>query len=97
MAIDGLMEKLERAAGVAARATKKIEERADALLAREGNIAKRTDEVFAPHEQVLKTAEQGLDKAEAALALLSNDPLAHSGGGLTGGQVADPLSAGGKQ
>lgn len=78
MSLDRLTEKLRRASGVAQRATQKIEERADALLARESVIEKRTHEVFQSHESVLGVAESGLDEAEAALRLLSNDPLQDS-------------------
>jgi hypothetical protein len=76
---DRLAEKLARAAGVAQRATAKIEERADALIARETAIEGRTNAVFAPHEGILAAAEKGLDDVEAKLKLLSNDPLAGSG------------------
>ena len=95
MAIERLTEKLKTASGVAARATQAIEARADALIAREAAIDKRTDEVFAPHEHVLTTAEKGLDEAEAALRLLSNDPLAGSTSGAEGGTTERPLANGG--
>lgn len=101
VAVERLTEKLKRASGVAARATAAIEARADALIAREEAIGKRTHDVFRPHEHVLDTAERGLDDAEAALRLLSNDPLDGSdvGGnvpsGAEGGSTdARPLSNG---
>lgn len=75
-----LADKLARASGAAQRVTATIEARADALLAREQDIDRRTDEVFAPHEGILIDAEKGLDAAENALRLLSNDPLSASGG-----------------
>jgi len=94
MALDRLTEKLKTASGVAARATASIEARADALIAREAAISKRTEEVFAPHEHVLATAEKGLDDAEAALRLLSNDPLVGSRPGSEDGPR--PLVNGGR-
>ena len=76
-----LDEKLAAAAAVAPRQAAKIEARADALIAREVAIEKRTDEAFAPHESVLTIAEGGLDKLEDSLKLLSNEtPLALSKG-----------------
>lgn len=76
-----LTEKLALAASVAPRQAAKIEARADALIAREAGLEKRTDDVFLPHEQVLDTAEGGLDKLDASLKLMSNggDPLPGSG------------------
>ena len=67
-----LAEKLTKASGVAKRITETIEARADALIARETAIDRRTEDVFRPHEDVLGDAERGLDAAEAALRLLSN-------------------------
>lgn len=77
--MDRLSEKLAKAAGVVERQTQKIEARADALIAREGDIEKRTDAAFVPHETILGSAEQGLDALEARLRLLSNAPLESSG------------------
>lgn len=79
MDMDRLSEKLAKAAGVAKRQTDKIEARADALIAREADIEKRTDAAFVPHETILGDAERGLDAVEAQLRLLSNDPLGSSG------------------
>lgn len=67
-----LTEKLTQAAGVVARQTVKIEGRADAIIAREGLIERRTDEAFTPHERLLSEAEKGLDAVERALAVVSN-------------------------
>jgi hypothetical protein len=78
--LNRLTEKLTLAAGVAQRQTVAIESRADALIAREDTIKKRTDEAFSPHETLLSEAEKGLDAVERALALVSNgDPLPDSG------------------
>jgi hypothetical protein len=74
-----LTEKLTKAAGVAARQTTNIEARADAIIAREALIEKRTDEAFSGHEDVLTEAERGLDVVERALAVVSNGPLPDSG------------------
>lgn len=95
VALERLTEKLKTASGVAARATAAIEARADALIAREAVIQRRTDDVFAPHEHVLATAERGLDEAEAALRLLSNDPLESSASGQGGESTERPLSSNG--
>jgi hypothetical protein len=78
--MDRLSEKLAKAAGVAGRISSKIEARADILIAREGDLEKRTEQVFSPHEGILADAEKGLDAVERQLALLSNDPLGSSGG-----------------
>lgn len=77
--MDRLSEKLAKAAGVAKRQTDKIEARADALIAREADIEKRTDQAFSPHEGILSDAEKGLDAVEAQLRLMSNAPLESSG------------------
>lgn len=70
-----LEAKLKEAAAVAGEVTKSIEARADALIARKTTLTKREHEAFGPHEAVLDMAERGLDETEAALRLLSNDPL----------------------
>jgi hypothetical protein len=75
-----LSEKLTKAAGVAGRQTVKIEARADSLIARETAIESKTEQAFAPHEELLTDAEKGLEAVERSLALLSNNPLADSGG-----------------
>ena len=72
---DRLAEKLKLAGGVVARQHKKIENRADAVIAREAVIEKKTDKAFLPHETMLDAAEKGLDAFERQLAGLSNDPL----------------------
>lgn len=82
--MDRLAEKLKQAAGVAQRATTRIEARADELIAREGAIRKREDEAFSPHETILNDAEKGLDAVERALGQLSNSPLQASGASLDG-------------
>jgi hypothetical protein len=86
LTLDRLAEKLALAASIAPRQAAKIEARADALIAREATIEKRTDDVFSPHEKVLDTAEGGLDKLDAALKQMSNggDPLPASGGSSNG-------------
>lgn len=70
-----LAEKLKLAGGVVARQHKKIEDRADAIIAREADIERKTDQAFSPHESMLDAAEKGLDALEHQLAGLSNDPL----------------------
>lgn len=67
-----LQEKLAKAAGVVQRQSAKIEARADALIAREEDIERQTDEAFAPHEKLLDVQQKGLDDLEASLRLLSN-------------------------
>jgi hypothetical protein len=69
-----LEDKLALAAGVVERQNKKIEDRADALIAREKDLEKRTEDSFSPHELILANAEQGLDKLKDKLTLLSNNP-----------------------
>ncbi len=70
-----LAEKLKLAGGVVARQHKKIEDRDDAIIAREADIERKTDQAFSPHESMLDAAEKGLDALEHQLAGLSNDPL----------------------
>lgn len=79
-----LAEKLKLAGGVVARQHKKIEDRADAIIAREADIERKTDQAFSPHESMLDAAEKGLDALEHQLAGLSNDPLQASQNGLQG-------------
>lgn len=67
-----LAEKLAKASGVAGRISTKIEARADSLIAREGALEERTEQVFSPHEGILADAEKGLDEVEASLRLMSN-------------------------
>ncbi len=78
--MDRLTEKLKAASGVVLRATKKIEERADAMIAREGDLDQKTQRAFAPHESILSTAESDLQKLEEALGQVTNAPLDHSTG-----------------
>lgn len=78
--LDRLTEKLKLAAAIAPRQAAKIEARADAIIAREQQIEAKTDLVFAPHEELLTTAEGGLDQLDASLRLMSNDPLSDSKG-----------------
>ncbi len=78
--MDRLTEKLKAASGVVLRATKKIEERADGLIAREGDIDQKAQKAFAPHEHILSTAESDLQKLEEALGQVTNAPLDHSTG-----------------
>jgi hypothetical protein len=74
-----LTEKLQLAGGVANRQSVKIEARADAIIAREAEIEKKTDQAFSPHEAILSEAETALDAVELELTLLSNNPpLEHS-------------------
>src|SRR5258708_28485309 len=51
--MDRLSEKMAKAAGVVGRISSKIEARADSLIAREGALEQRTDQVFTPHESIL--------------------------------------------
>ena len=80
-AIARLREKLNRAAGVAQRATDAIEAEADALIAEEEAIKAKTEEAFSPHKAVLAEAREELDAVKDALNLMSNggpalnDPL----------------------
>jgi hypothetical protein len=85
-----LADKLAQAGGVAGRLTAKIEARADELIAREAAIEKRTDQVFAPHEALMDSAERGLDEVEKKLPLLSNDPLPASAALAQGPPAAPP-------
>ena len=85
-----LSDKLMQAGGVARRLTTTIEARADSLIARETELEKRTEEVFSPHESILRDAEKGLQAVERQLALLSNDPLESSGASPEAVQGASP-------
>ena len=70
-----LEDKLAQVGTIVARQHKKIEDRADAIIAREADIEKRTDQAFSPHEAALTDTEKGLDKLEHALATVTNNPL----------------------
>jgi len=86
--MERLTEKLSRAAGVVGRATAKLEERADLLIAREESIDKRSARIFEANHAVLDGGDKGLDELESKLALLSNDPLESSGSSPQGVQPA---------
>lgn len=77
--MDRLTEKLNKAAGVVGRATARLEERADLLIAREEAIEHRSERIFGAHHAVLDQGDAGMDTLESKLALLSNDPLESSG------------------
>lgn len=70
--IDRLKEKMAQAVGVVGRVSSKIEAKADALIAREGQLISKADQAFAPHEEGLNVAHQQLDSFEEALNQLSN-------------------------
>jgi len=82
--VDRLSEKLAKAGGVVARVHANIEAKADAVIAREEVLTKRTTEAFSPHHAMLDDAAKGLDALEAQLALVTNDPLPSSGASLEG-------------
>lgn len=73
--MDRLREKLAMAGGVVKRATDKIEAEADALIAREAELAAHTKQCFAPHHKALEAHKHELDGLEDALRLVNNDPL----------------------
>jgi hypothetical protein len=74
--MDRLTEKLTKASGVVARLTRKMETKADELIARESLIDKRTERAFAPHHAMLDTHLKDLDRLEDGLKLVENaDPL----------------------
>lgn len=74
--MDRLTEKLKRASGVAARISTSMEGEADKLIAREDELAQRTQAAFAPHHAVLDSNKRSLDQLEDALKIVSNtDPL----------------------
>jgi hypothetical protein len=70
--IERLKEKLAKAAGVGGRVAAKIEAKADALIAREGQLESKVDHAFAPHEAIADAANTQLDMIESAVDLLSN-------------------------
>jgi hypothetical protein len=77
-----LSEKLKQASGVVGRQTARIEAKADAIIAREPELEKQTDNAFALHDALLNDAARGLDALERELASVSNDPLGSSGESL---------------
>jgi hypothetical protein len=83
-----LTEKLKMASGVVGRQTARIEAKADAIIAREPELEKQTDNAFAKHDALLNDAAKGLDALERELALVSNDPLESSGASQEDGQGA---------
>jgi hypothetical protein len=70
--IDRLKDKLAKAAGVGGRVAAKIEAKADALIAREGQLEAKADQAFAPHEAIVDSADVVLDDIESSLNQLSN-------------------------
>ena len=92
--MDRLAEKLALAGGVVARVTKAIEDKADAVIAREAVMAQRTNDVFSGHDSILDDAVKALDALEAQLGQISNAPLPSSGVSLDGsGAVPQPPPA----
>jgi len=78
--MDRLKDKLALAAGVAVRVTAAIEKEADALIAREGDVALRSKNAFAPHHVALDQRMRELNSLEDALQIMENaDPLEGSG------------------
>ena len=67
-----LTEKLQNAGGVVARATAKLEAEADALIAREQELANKTKLAFTPHHQLLDSHNKDLDHLEDALKIVEN-------------------------
>lgn len=85
-----LGDKARAAAAVAPRQAARIEARADAIIALESGIERKTDEAFAPHEALLSEAETALGDVQHALAMVSNGaPLP-----VSGGSPAAPLTNG---
>jgi hypothetical protein len=88
MSTQRIADKLKAAGQVTKRVTDNIEQRADALIAREADINKKTEAAFAPHDAILDEHHKGLDELENSLRLLSNDPLPP-------GASSDPTKPGG--
>ncbi len=77
--MDRLKEKLALAAGVAVRVTAAIEKEADFLIAREEELAMRSQSAFAPHHAVLDQRKRELNSLEDKLQIVENaDPLESS-------------------
>jgi hypothetical protein len=89
-----LSEKLKMASGVVGRQTARIEAKADAIIAREPELEKQTDNAFALHDALLNDAARGLDALERELALVSNDPLGSSGESSQERQTTDRVALG---
>lgn len=81
--MDRLAEKWAKAGGVVGRVEKQIEDKLDALIARETTIGKKTDDVFARTNAPIDDADKALDALDSKLNLLSNGgpdgPLPGSG------------------
>src|SRR5229473_7615137 len=91
--MDRLKEKLALAAGVAVRVTASIEKDADALIAREGDVALRSKNAFAPHHAALDQRMRELNSLEDALKIMENaDPLEDSGDS-SGKKESDTMTA----
>lgn len=67
-----LSDKLAQAGGIVARQSKAIEDRADALIAREAVIQDRTNKAFQGHETWIDSTNKDLDSLEKQLELLNN-------------------------
>jgi hypothetical protein len=78
-----LDDKFAKAGGVVQRVEQKIEDRLDALIARETEIVQKTERVFDRHMAPVDNADKALDAFESKLDLLSNGgphgPLPGSG------------------
>lgn len=78
-----LDEKWSRAGGVVQRAEQRVEVKLDALIAREDEIAQKTEMVFSRHNAPLDESMAALDALDHKLDLLSNGgpdgPLPGSG------------------
>ena len=78
-----LDEKFAKAGGVVSRAEKNIEDKLDALIARENEIQQKTEDVFTRQNAPIDEANKALDALDAKLNLLSNGapsgPLPGSG------------------
>lgn len=98
-----LSDKLAQAGGIVARQSKAIEDRADALIAREAVIQDRTNKAFSGHETWIDSTNKDLDALEKQLELLNNaapldssstgsaPPQAIPGGGVGGNPPPDPF------
>jgi len=78
---DRLTDKLDHVDAVFKRIHAKVEARADALIAREGGLMDKIEKAFAPREAMLDQRAADLDKLEASLTQMANDPLPGSNNG----------------
>jgi hypothetical protein len=78
---DRLTEKLDHADEVFKRIHAKVEARADGIIARESVLLEKLEKAFAPRETILDQRAADLDKLEASLTKMTNDPLPGSGNG----------------